>query len=184
MKLVMLLADGFEDVEAIATLDVLKRAGFEVETASCTGSPMVKSKYFGSMFADNLAGFQIAGDFDGLIIPGGPASINFLPDFPLTSQMIQDFIWEKKLVAAICAAPHILGKLGYLNGKNFTVHPGFEQYCTGGNYLRDQGVVRDGNIITAKSMYYSIEFALEIVKYFKGEEFAEEVRKGLQGEGR
>ena len=184
MKLLMLFVDHFEDTEAIATLDVLKRAGFEVITASVMNRNEVCPKYVKAVLADAKIEDVNYKEFDGLVIPGGPGSFQIMPNLPIVEQLIRYFADNNKLVASICAAPHLVGKLGYFNNRNFTVHPGFEQFCVGGNYLREKGVVKSDNFITAKSMYYSIEFGLEIVKYFKGEAFSEEVKKGLQGEGR
>ena len=184
MKLLMLFVDRFEDTEAVATLDVLKRAGFEVITASVMNREEVLPKYVKAVLADAKIEDLNYKEFDGLVIPGGPGSFQIMPNLPIVEELIRYFADNNKLVASICAAPHLVGKLGYFNNKNFTVHPGFENFCVGGRYLREKGVVRDGNFITAKSMYYSIEFGLEITKFFKGEAFAEEVRKGLQGEGR
>ena len=184
MKLLMLFVDRFEDTEAVATLDVLKRAGFEVITASVMNREEVLPKYVKAVLADAKIENLNYKEFDGLVIPGGPGSFQIMPNLTIVEELIRYFADNNKLVASICAAPHLVGKLGYFNNKNFTVHPGFENFCVGGRYLREKGVVRDGNFITAKSMYYSIEFGLEITKFFKGEAFAEEVRKGLQGEGR
>ena len=100
----------------------------------------------------------------------------------LVEQVGNFFVKHNKLVASICAAPHLVGRLGYLKDKNYTVHPGFEQMVVGGNYQRDKGVVRDGNFITAKSMYYSIEFGLAIHEYFHGHDSMEALRRSCMGE--
>lgn len=184
MKLLMLFVDGFEDTEAIATLDVLKRAGFEVTTASLMSREDINPKYVKHVYADTLIENVNYKEYDGLVIPGGPGSFKIMPNKPIVDELINYFAQNDKLVASICAAPHLVGRLGYFKNRNFTVHPGFENFCVGGNYLREKGVVRDANFITAKSMYYSIAFGLEIVKYFTNENFAHEVELGLQGEGR
>ena len=85
-------------------------------------------------------------------------------------------------MSAICAAPFLIGRLGYLKDKDYTVHPGFEDQIIGGNYLRNQGVVKSDNIITAKSMYYSIEFGLQIYEYFFGKDARNSLEKACQGE--
>ena len=184
MKLLMLFVDRFEDTEAIATLDVLKREGFEVTTASLMSREEVNPKYVKSVLADAKIEDVNYKEYDGLIIPGGPGSFQIMPTLPIVNELIKYFVENNKLVAAICAAPHLLGVLGYLNNKDFTVHPGFETVCRGGRYHRGKGVVRDGNIITAKSMYYSIQFALEIVRYFLGDAQALALEESLKGEGR
>ena len=184
MKLLMLFVDRFEDTEAIATLDVLKRGGFEVTTASVMQREEVNPKYVKQVLADAKIEDVNYKEYDGLVIPGGPGSFQIMPSIPVVESLIRYFADNNKLVASICAAPHLVGKLGYFQGKNFTVHPGFEQFCFGGNYLREKGVVRDSNFITAKSMYYSISFALEIDKYFNGENHALTLEESLKGEGR
>ena len=184
MKLLMLFVDGFEDTEAIATLDVLKRGGFEVITASLMNREVINPKYTKTVTADALIEDIDYKSFDGLVIPGGPGSFKIMPNLSIVEKLIRYFADNHKLVAAICAAPHLVGKLGYYVNKNYTVHPGFEQFCVGGNYIRSEGVVRDDNFITAKSMYYSVKFALEIDKYFNGENHAKELKLSLQGEGR
>ena len=105
-----------------------------------------------------------------------------MPNVPIVTELIHTFVNNGKVVASICAAPHLVGKLGYFKDRNYTVHPGFEGEIIGGRYLRNQGVVVDGKFITAKSMYYSIEFGLTIYGYFHGEDKKEALRKACQGE--
>lgn len=183
MKYLMLFADNFEDVEAIATLDVLKRGGEEVTCASIMGRKNVVTKCGNILTVDSLVEDIVDfNDYDGLIIPGGPGSFRIMPNVPIVSELIHRFVKNDKLVASICAAPHLVGQLGYLKDKNFTVHPGFEDKIIGGTYLRDRGVVIDGKFITAKSMYYSIEFGLAIYGYFHTEEEKEALRRACTGE--
>lgn len=182
MKLLMLFVDGFEDTEAISTLDVLRRGGDEVDCLSLMDSINVKPKFslgFVANFTQNAANFE---NYDGLIIPGGPGSFQIMPNLPIVDEIITYFAKANKLVASICAAPHLVGKLGYLKNRDFTVHPGFENFVIGGNYLREQGVVRSDNFITAKSMYYSIQFGLTIHEYFHGKESRDKLESSLKGE--
>lgn len=183
MKLLMLFVDKCEDTEAIATLDTLKRAGHEVTSVSLMKREVIVPKYSKGYVTDSLIENINLSDFDGVVIPGGPGSFQIMPLIPQVDEIIKYFAKENKLVSAICAAPFLIGRLGLLKGRNFTVHPGFENEVIGGNYLRQQGVVTDGNYVTAKSMYYSIEFALAIDAYFNGEEHAKKVRLSCQGEG-
>ena len=182
MKLLMLFVDGFEDTEAIATLDVISRGGDVVTCASIMNNNVVHPKYLPEIhLITHISGVEPS-EYDGLIIPGGPGSFKLMPNIPVVEKLIRYFALNNKLVASICAAPHLVGKLGYFANRNFTVHPGFEDQVVGGNYLRDHGVVVDGNFITAKSMYYSIEFGLAIHQYFHGEESKKKLEKSLQGE--
>ena len=182
MKLLMIFADGFEDTEAIATLDVLQRGKINVDLASLMKRHEVLTKSNLKITIPYVIEELNYEDYDGIIIPGGPASFKIMPQMPIVLEMISYFADNNKLVAAICAAPHLVGKLGYLKEHNYTVHPGFEDFIIGGNYLRDKGVVVDKNFITAKSMFYSIEFGLAIHNYFYGEEKTKVLRLACQGE--
>jgi len=178
----MLFVDGFEDTEAVATLDVLRRGGDNVDCVSLMESKTIEPKYSAGYicdFAANSIDFDI---YDALILPGGPGSFKIMPGLKIVESAIKHFMNNNKLVAAICAAPHLIGKLGYFKNRSFTVHPGFENYCLGGNYMRNCGVVQDGNIITAKSMYYSIEFGLKIHEYLHGKDSKEILEASLKGE--
>lgn len=180
----MLMVDGFEDVEAIATMDVLVRGGDEVIPVSLMGRKEIYSKVF-PMVKTNLMIDEIDYEnYDALIIPGGPGSFKIMPSMPIVNEIIEYYAENHKLIAAICAAPHLLGKLGLLKDKNYTVHPGFEEMVIGGHYLRNCGVVRDGDFITAKSMFYSIEFGLTIHEYFHGTNSRDNLEASLQGEGK
>ena len=182
MKLLMLMVDGFEDVEAIATMDVLTRGGDEVIPVSLMGRKEINPKVFPKAVTNYTIDEIDYRKFDAVIIPGGPGSFKIMPSLEIVNEIIEYFAEKHKLVAAICAAPHLVGKMGYLSDKNFTVHPGFETTFVGGHYLRNCGVVRDGDFITAKSMYFSIEFGLAIHEYFYGENSRDKLELSLQGE--
>ena len=182
MKLLMLFADNFEDVEAIATYDVLSRGKIEVDACSVMPNNKVHMKCGHDIFVKYNIKDIIKEEYDGLIIPGGPASFTILNNMKVVDDLIRYFVDSNKLVSAICAAPHLVGRLGYLKNRNYTVHPGFEDQIIGGKYLRDKGVVVDGNFITAKSMYYSIEFGLAIFEYFTDKSRRDVLEKSLQGE--
>lgn len=182
MKYLMLIVDKFEDTEALATLDVLQRGGDEVICASVTESKNIITKCNINLTLSCFAKDFNYQDFDALIIPGGPGSFKIMPNLPIVENLIKDFADNGKVVAAICAAPHLVGKLGYFKNRNFTVHPGFEDQVIGGTYLRNSGVVVDGKFITAKSMFYSIEFGLAIYEYFHGKDSAEALKRSCMGE--
>ena len=182
MKLLMIFVDYFEDTEAIATLDVLRRGGHQVITASLMNREAISPKFSKGYLTDTKIEDIDYKDFDGIIIPGGPGSFKIMPNLAIVDELIHYFAKNNKLVAAICAAPHLVGKLGYLNNRDFTVHPGFEDQIIGGNYLREKGVVVSDNFITAKSMYYSIKFGLSIHEYFHGVESKNKLEQSLKGE--
>lgn len=182
MKHLMIVGDLFEDTECIATLDVLVRGGDEVKLVSMMGRKTITTKCGFKMELNDVIENINADDFDSLIIPGGPGSFKILAFIPRVDELIDEFASKNKLVAAICAAPMLIGRRGYYKGKDFVCHPGFEDQVVEGNYKRDQGVVRVDNFISAKSMYYSIPFGLAIHEYFHGEKSKKQLEKACQGE--
>ena len=180
MKLLMLLADGFEDTEALTTIDVLIRAGIEVTTASITDRLEVQSSFGVHVLADALLKLIIdTTPYDGIILPGGGRGTRNLSESPLVEMYLQKFASKNKLLCAICAAPSVLGKYGYLVGHKYTCFAGFNEGITG-DFTGNEVEVSD-NIITARSMHYSIPFAIAIIEKLVGEETKEKVLVGLQG---
>jgi len=181
MKGLMLLADGFEDTEALTTRDVLIRAGIEVTTASISDYQQVQSSFGVEVLSDAL--LKLIFDttpYDFLVLPGGGRGTKNLENSQLVSIYIDKFVKSGKLVCAICAAPSILGHLGYLSGKKYTCFAGCEIGIDG--IFTGNEVEHDGLFITARSMAYSIPFALEIIKTLLGEKNANQVLIGLQGQ--
>ncbi len=172
-------ADGFEEVEAITPVDYLRRAGVEVETVAVRNIT-VKGAHGISIVCDKTT--DDINDFngiDGIILPGGmPGTLN-LENNETVQTAIEYCIENKKLVAAICAAPSILGHKNLLDGKNAVCFPGFEKDL-GNAILSDAFAVRDGNIITAKGAGSASDFAFEIIAYLCSREKADEVRATVQ----
>lgn len=179
MKGIVILANGFEDTEALATIDVLKRSKLEITTVSFD-SLIVNSQYNLEVKANLLFSDLKPEEYDFLVIPGGRAVFNVLDKKKELLSLIKSFIEKDKLVAAICAGPMLIGKLGYFKNRSFTSFPGTENHIIG-NY-QNKGVVRDGNLITAKAMAYSFDFALEIIEFLQGKEQRAAVFKNIRGE--
>lgn len=172
------LADGFEIIEALAPVDMLKRAKIDVTTVGVTGKT-VKSSCGVEVVADTVISEIDAEDAQAVILPGGmPGTVN-LEKSEGVGQAIDTAVKNNKLVCAICAAPSILGHKGLLNGKNATAFPGFEAELTGA-VLSDKYVVTDGNIITARGAGVSVDFGLEIVKCLKNKELSDNIRNTIQ----
>ena len=182
MKCLALFGDFFEDTEAICSIDVLIRAKEQVTRASMMKTLYVKTQCGSEYKCDCLFDELNVEDYDYLLIPGGKASFTVLKDDVRVDSTIDYFAKNNKLIAAICAAPHLVGRRGYFKNHNYTVYPGFEDEVIGGTYKKELGVVKDGNFITAKSMYYSIDFALEIIEFLYGNNRKLEVEKSLKGE--
>ena len=142
------LADGFEEIEALTPVDVLRRAGFDVKTVGVTGKTVTGSHNI-PVVADITIEEVTDKDLQGVILPGGmPGTLN-LENNDTVQQFADLAVKKGLLLGAICAAPSILGHKGILNGKNATCFPGFEESLIGA-YVQDAFVVTDGNIITGK----------------------------------
>ena len=170
----LFLADGFEEVEALFTLDVLRRAELDVKTVAVSESKTVMGTHNIPVIADLHESELNSTLPEAIILPGGMPGTTNLEESAIVVDMIHLAMQNQALVCAICAAPSILGIMGYLKNKDATCFPGFEQYLDGANFT-DERVVRDGNIITAKGMGCAHEFALCIVETLCGKEKADEV---------
>lgn len=172
------LADGFEEIEAISVVDVLRRAEVEVKTVSISGKKEVRGAHDITVIADILfedADYSKAGM---IILPGGmPGTLNLQNHKGLTEK-IKEFHEKGKWLAAICAAPSILGKLELLKGKTATCYPGFEKHCIGAE-CSQKPVVVTNKIVTSRGPGTAMCFALELVKVIKGDELAEKLRKDM-----
>lgn len=175
-KGIILLNNGFEDVEAIATIDVLRRAGITIDTFSLDDNDILTQSGI-NLKSEKLYKDINTSNYDFLVIPGGGAVFKYLHKRNEVSKIISKFADNNKLVATICAAPSLVGKLGYFKNKKFTCFPGCEEGIEG--KYTGNGVEVVDNFITAKSMAYTIDFALEIVKYLLGKETAKKVEKSI-----
>ena len=171
-------ADGFEEIEAPTTVDVLRRAGMNVEIVSVTPDEIVVGAHNVSILCD--VNFENCDFFDAelLFLPGGMPGAATLDKHEGLRKLILSFVEKGKPVAAICAAPMVLGKLGLLKGKKATCYPGFEQYLEGAECVKEH-VVRDGNIITGMGPGAAMEFALDIVDLLAGKEKVDELVEAM-----
>ena len=165
MKTLLFLTDGFEEIEAIATVDILRRAGIEITTVSTTGKVNVVGKHGIEVKADSLFEEITKKDVEMLILPGGPGVSN-LDKHQELKELINKYNKEGRWIAAICAAPIIAGKLGILEGKNAICYPSCEADLKGAN-IQDSPVVVDGNIITSKDQN-CFSICIKIVEVLKG----------------
>lgn len=169
------LTDGFEEIEAIATIDILRRAEINVTAVSLSNQLEVTGGHNITVRADAL--FSEIDPEKGtiLILPGGTVKIN---EHDGLKSLVAKFCAEGKLIAAICAAPMVLGGLGLLRGRRATAYPGFEKYIVGAEFVVDSVVV-DGNIITGRGPGLTMEFALQIVEMLCSKPNRDQVAAGL-----
>lgn len=177
-KIMIMLADGFEEVEALTAVDLLRRAGVDAVTVSIMRKREVTGSHGIPVIADIL--FEDA-DFDEvkmIVLPGGmPGTTNLLKYEPLT-RILKQFAAEDRPLAAICAAPMVLAAHGILEGRKATIYEGMEANLKGAVHTPGK-VVRDGNIITSKGPGTAMDFALSLIGFLCGEAKASEVAAGL-----
>ncbi|HWR40199.1 MAG TPA: DJ-1 family glyoxalase III [Patescibacteria group bacterium] len=178
MKVQVFLADGFEEMEAVGVIDVLRRAGITVETVSITGRREVKGAHELTVLADNL--FESAPDagVDMLVLPGGPG-VQLLDAHAGLKERLVEFAGADRWIAAICAAPMVLGKLGLLKRKAAVCYPGYENYLQGAEVNRSGRTVVDGKVITSRGPGTVFHFALTIVEMLKGRDLAQELKEKM-----
>lgn len=178
MRACVFLADGLEEIEGLTVVDILRRAGVDTRTVSITDERTVTGSHQIPITADCCMGETDFSDAELLVLPGGmPGTRHLEACRPLTELLLR-FAEEGKKVAAICAAPSVLGKLGILDGKKAACYPGFEEELKGAKVVYDQ-VVCDGNVTTSRGMGTAIPFALELVRQLVSEEKAQELSKGI-----
>lgn len=165
--ILLLLADGFEEIEALCPLDILRRLGADIKTVGITGKS-VKGSHGVTVEADLLADEVDASLAEHLILPGGMPGSSNLDASPLTDVLINEVLAKGGKIGAICAAPFVLGKRGLLEGKRAVCYPGFENELKGAIISAGDFVVTDGSITTAKGMGVALAFAKRLAKEFLG----------------
>jgi 4-methyl-5(b-hydroxyethyl)-thiazole monophosphate biosynthesis len=179
MKVFVFLANGFEEIEALVPVDIFRRAGIETLTVSISDEKLVRGAHNISVMADKLFSEADFSQIDLLYLPGGMPGTTNLDAHAGLKKIIQTQSDENKNIAAICAAPSILGKMNLLNGKEAICYPGFEDKLFGAVLSKDK-VVKSGNINTAKGAGVALEFALKLVEELKGKEVARKIAESIQ----
>jgi 4-methyl-5(b-hydroxyethyl)-thiazole monophosphate biosynthesis len=181
-KVNIYLADGFEEIEALTVVDVLRRAGVEADTVAVAKSKEVKGAHNITVIADQTFDEMDNDAADMLVLPGGmPGTANLEKHEGLRS-LIKQFYHDEKLIAAICAAPSILGKMELLESSRATCYPGFEQDLKGAIHSDDL-VIRHKNIITSKGPGTALLFALDLVEILVGKEMMENLKESMIVQG-
>jgi len=177
-KVLVLIANGFEDIEMVAPVDILRRCGAEVIICSITGSKEVKGSKYINYITDNvLENIHSFDSFDALVLPGGQQNADKLRDDKRVIEAVKKFNSDGKIVAAICAAPTILERAGILSGKKATSYPGS---LKGSSCIyENDDVVIDGNIITSRGAGTSLTFGFAIGANLCGSDVSEKVAKGM-----
>ncbi len=181
-RVAVFLAEGMEEIEALTVVDLLYRAGIPCETISITNSNAVASSHDVTVVCDmglDDTNFDFD-DYDMLVLPGGMPGTTNLGECDALTNEVTRFANEGRQVAAICAAPSILAKLGLLEGRRATCFPGVVPALEeGGALVQEDAVVVDGNIITSRGMGTAIPFGLAIVAHYLGQDVADDLAKKI-----
>lgn len=179
MKALVLLANGFEEVEGITQIDFLRRGGVEVVSASIHDSKKITGAHDIHIGADETLSNVNPDEFDIVVLPGGYGGMMNFKNSEAVAGLLKKFVSENKWIAAICASPSVFGVLGLAEGKKCTCYPGFEEEMKGAD-CTGENVVVDGKMITSKGPGTSIDFALKMIEILVSKEKADEVAEAAQ----
>lgn len=174
MKACIFIANGFEEMEAVGIIDILRRGDIQVDLVSITDSLDVLGAHDIKLVCDKTFGNIKFDEYEMAIFPGGVKGVEEIRKFEPVRGLIQYFVSNNKYLAAICAGPVILGDSGALDENKFTCYEGFQDFVKKGIYLK-QKVVRDNNIVTSNCAGSVYDFGRELLTVLKGEEVANEV---------
>ncbi len=177
-KVYVFLADGFEEVEGLTVVDLLRRAGEDVEMVSIMGRKQITGSHNIRVEADSL--FEETGFSGGdlLVLPGGMPGTRYLGAHEGLCRLLGEWNREGKRIGAICAAPSVLGDLGILEGREAVCYPGFEERLEGAR-IGNGKVAVDGNITTSRGVGTAIAFAAALIEQLESKEKAEEIKKSI-----
>ena len=178
MKFLSIIANGFEDVEALGTIALLRRAGIEVEIASVFNKKTVVGANGIQVIVDKPMKKVEVSDYDGLFIPGG-AHAFVLRETETVKKLVLEFYEQKKWLIAICAAPTVFGMLGIMDSKKYISFPGTEKEMKNAIRVNDASVVRDGLFITGRSVGVIYDFVFEIIKALFDQKSVEKFKKNI-----
>ncbi len=176
-KVAVVLADGFEEVEAVAIIDVLRRAGIDTVVAGLHDGPVASARKV-RIVPDTVIDMVRAEDFDMVVLPGGQPGSDNLNEDPRVHELIKSFSRKGKLTGAICAAPYVLANAGVLKGKHATSYPSYKDRL-GGAVYEERAVVVDGTVLTSRGAGTALSFGLAIVEKLVDKEKALKIKDAM-----
>lgn len=177
-KSAIFFGTGYEEIEALTVVDILRRAGEEIEMVSITGERSVTSSHGVEVKMDRIFSEVDFDQLDVIVLPGGMPGTKNLEACEALMEQVDAFVKAEKIVAAICAAPSILGHRGHLQGRNACSFPSFEDHLDGAAVKKEPAVI-DGNIITGRGMGAAVPFGLAILEKLQGKEAAEKMAETI-----
>ena len=178
-KVALYLAEGFEEIEALTTVDILRRGEIEVDLVAVGGKIEVVGAHNITVKADILIEDLNYEIYNMMVLPGGMPGTTNLDSSEILKKQIINFDLENKYIGAICAAPLIIGKMGFLEDRVATCYPGVESNLLGATYKDNLDVIVDGNFITSRGPGTAIFFALKLVELLKGKKISDNLALGL-----
>src|SRR5699024_473464 len=177
-KVYIFLADGFEDIEGLTVVDLMRRAGIDIETVSIKNSREITTSHNITMYTDRTFEGTDFSDADMLVLPGGMPGTKYLGEYAPLTELLTEFYGKGGKVAAICAAPIVFAGLGFLKNRKATSYPSFMDKLDGAEVLEDKVVV-DGNVTTSRGLGTAIPFALSLIEQLMGRAKAEEIAESI-----
>lgn len=178
-KVMVMLANGFEEVEALTIVDYLRRTGIEVNMVSTEDDLQVEGSHGIRVICDiMISDIKNPLNYRGIFIPGGLPGATNLRDDERVIELVKVLAEAGKMIASICAGPIVLSKAGVIDGKKVTSYPGYIRELVGSVYKEDL-IVRDGNIITSRGPATAVYLAMEMIRYLQGDEKLRELRKAI-----
>ena len=180
MKIAVFMADGFEEVEGLTPIDMCRRAGIDVTTVSISDSRDIHGSHDIIIKADKLFTEVNYDEMDMLLLPGGGKGTENLENCDRLLDLLKKADSQGKKIAAICAAPRVLGRLGLLKGQRAICFPGNEEYLEGAEIAKGEKAVISGRFVTARGMGAAIEFGAAVIEILLGKEKSEEILNKIQ----
>ena len=177
-KVYIFLADGFEDIEGLTVVDLMRRAGITAETVSIKKTREITTSHGIEMKTDRIFQETDFSDADMLVLPGGMPGTRYLGEFAPLTELLTEYYNKNRKIAAICAAPSVFAKLGFLKGRKATSYPSFMDQLEGAETC-EEPVVVDGNVTTSRGLGTAIPFALCLIAQLVGEEKASEIAESI-----
>ena len=179
-KVYIFLADGFEDIEGLTVVDLLRRAEIDIKTVSIKETKQIQTSHDITMLTDTTFAETDFADADMLVLPGGMPGTKYLAGYKPLTDLLTDFNSKGKKIAAICAAPSVFSGLGFLKNRKATSYPSFMEIIAGdGAQTSEDSVVVDGNITTSRGLGTAVDFALSLISQLENDEKAKEIAESV-----